>query len=142
MKRVIGLALLLLSSNLLLSNTSFAADAGMELTVKTENGVAYLSGGIGAREEQAMKDLRKDYNLQLTFALTKTGEYLADVTVNIQDVSGKKVLEAMSPGPLFFAKLPPGKYKVSAKFHEKSLTQSTNIKQRGARDLHFYWEKE
>lgn len=142
MKRLICLTLLLMSSSLLLPGIAFSAGAAIGLTPKTENGITYVSGGIGAGQEKAMQDMRKDYNLQLTFALKGTGDYLADLKVNIQDAMGKKVLETMSPGPLFYAKLPQGKYQVTATFHGKSLTQSTDVEKGSARDLHFYWEHE
>ncbi|UUZ63619.1 carboxypeptidase regulatory-like domain-containing protein [Polaromonas sp. P1-6] len=101
MRRVNGLALLLLSSSLLIPSIGFSAEAAMGLTPKTEDGITYVSGGIGAGQAQAMKNMRKDYNLQLTFAEKGTGEYLADIKVNLQDAMGKKVLETVSPGPLF-----------------------------------------
>lgn len=141
MKRVNRLALLLLSSSLLMPGIGFSAEALMGIAPKTENGITYVSGGVGEGQAQTMKGMRKDYNLQLTFAIKGTGEYLADIKVNIQDAKGKKILETVSPGPLFYAKLPQGKYKVTAEFHGKSLTKSTNIKTSSARDLYFYWEE-
>lgn len=143
MKRINRLMLLLLSSILLSPGIGFSDDAVTEITPMTEGNISYVGGGIGAGQAQAMKNLRKDYNLLLTFALKGSGEYLADVNVNIQDAMGKKILETVSPGPLFYAKLPQGKYKITAEYRGKSLTRSTDIKKNSlARDLYFYWGKE
>ena len=142
MKHVNRLALLLLSSILLIPGIGFSAEALWGLRPRPRMESPIVSGGIGEGQAQAMKSMRKDYNLQLTFAMKGTGEYLADIKVNIQDAKDKKVLETVSPGPLFYAKLPQGKYKVTAEFHGKPLTQSTNVKRGSARDLYFYWEKE
>lgn len=142
MKRMNRLALLLLSSSLLMPGIGFSGEALMEIAPTTENGITYVSGGIGEGQAQAMMGMRKDYNLQLTFAIKGTGEYLADVKVNIQDAKGKEILETVSAGPLFYAKLPHGRYKVTAEFNGKPLAKSTNIKAGSARDLYFYWEKE
>lgn len=143
MKRINRLVLLLLSSILLGPGIGFSAEAVTEITPVTEGNISYVGGGIGAGQAQAMKSLRKDYNLLLTFALKGSGEYLADVNLDIQDAKGKKILETVSPGPLFYAKLPQGKYKITAEYHGKALTKSTDIKKSGvARDLYFYWDKE
>ena len=134
------LGMWLLSSSLLFSGVCLADDTVAGVTAMTQNGISYVSGGIGEAQQQALKTMRKDYNLLLTFAIEKSGEYLADVKVSIQDAKGKKILETVSPGPLFYAKLPQGKYRITAESHETPLSKSTTIKKTGARDLYFYWE--
>lgn len=47
-------------------------------------------------------------NLQLVFARTGDGAYLADVDVTIADQRGHEVLSLDSSDPLLFAQLPPG----------------------------------
>lgn len=142
MKRINRLVLLLLSSILLGPGIGFSQEAVTEITPMTEGNISYVGGGIGAGQAQAMKNLRKDYNLLLTFALKGSGEYLADVNLDIQDAKGKKILGTVAPGPLFYAKLPEGKYKITAEYDGKALAKSANIKKNSvARDLYFYWEK-
>lgn len=41
-------------------------------------------------------------------------EYLADVKVQIKDKDGKIVHDAVTQGPFLLAKMPPGRYSVSA----------------------------
>jgi hypothetical protein len=41
-------------------------------------------------------------------------EYLADIKVEIKDKNGKLVLDAVVQGPFLLAKMPPGRYSVSA----------------------------
>lgn len=134
------LGMLLLSSSLLFSGACLADDTAAGMTAMTQNGISYVSGGIGEAQQQALKAMRKDYNLWLTFAIEKSGEYLADVKVRIQDAKGKKVLETVSPGPLFYAKLPQGKYRITAESHETPLSKSTSIGKTGAKELYFYWK--
>lgn len=147
MKRINRLLLVLLSSILFIPGIGFSGEAATEITTEitpvTEGNISYIGGGIGAGQAQAMKNLRKDFNLLLTFALKGSGEYLADINVSIQNAKGKQILETVSPGPLFYAKLPQGKYKVSAEYGGKVLIKSTDIKKGSvARDLYFYWDKE
>lgn len=127
-RRLIKLRQLLLAASLFLPDIGFAVAAPVGLAPKVEDGIAYVSDGIGAEQQQATRDMRKDYNLQLRFAVKDTEEYLADVKAKIQDAAGKKVLETVSTGPFLLAKLPPGKYQVTADFHGKPLPRSTSVK--------------
>ena len=133
---------LLFSACLLLPGIGFAEEEGTEAPTRVENGILYMSGGIGENQQQSMVQRRKDYTLALTFAMKKTGEYVADVNVLIQNAANQKILETKSTGPFFYAKLPPGKYKVSAELDGKSQSKSTQIKITGLRELYFYWEGE
>ena len=93
----------------------------------TENGVTYLSGGIGESEVQQIKNTAKDYNLMLTFTTQKRGAYLADVTVDIENAKGKNILSAVSQGPIFLADLPNGKYRVKATAEGKVVSKNIYI---------------
>ena len=82
--------------------------------VKTQNGITYLSGGIGSDQVTAMNAAAKDYALMLTCSVQDTGAYLADVKVTITDKAGTVVLETVTDGPILLARLSPGQYRVSA----------------------------
>lgn len=135
-----GLTALFLSSGLLFSGVCLAGDTPAEVAAMTQNGISYVSGGVGTAQQQALKSMRKDYNLLLTFAVKKSGAYLADVKVKIQNAKGATLLDAVSSGPYFYARLAPGKYRVMAESKDKVLTQSVSIGKRGAKDLYFYWD--
>ncbi len=66
--------LLLLSSILLGPGIGFSGEAVTEITPVTEGNISFIGGGIGAGQAQAMKNLRKDYNLLLTFAVKGSGD--------------------------------------------------------------------
>lgn len=102
-----------------------AAQEGMP-EVMTTDGVSYTSGGVGEMERSVMMQHAREYNLRLTFA-ARSGEYLADVKVSIRDAKGRTVLDAVSDGPWFYAKLAPGKYKVVAEANGKAVTRSVSV---------------
>lgn len=106
--------------------------------VKTYAGVPYISGGIGLDERETLRSLGKEYNLQLSFALT-AGNYLSDVEVLILDDKGKTVLEAVTQGPWFFTKLPAGTYRIRAKTLGQSLEHVAHVTQSGQTRLAFSW---
>ena len=103
-----------------------------------ENGVSYVSGGVGEGSEQAMREVADQYNLHLTFAAAD-GSYLADVPVTIQDSKGNAVLDTVSPGPLFYANLTPGTYTVAASANGKTQTKRVEVQANSARSLNFAW---
>ena len=120
-------------------SVSFSADYTAPLpAVKQYEGVPYISGGIGDEELSALRSIGSQYNLKLVFAL-KSGEYLADITVQIKDAAGKIVLDAVSDGPCFFTRLTPEKYTVIAVMQGNVVTQKVQLHPKGQSVLHFYW---
>lgn len=106
--------------------------------IQTENGISYVSGGVGDLSQQAMKQLARDFNLRLSFAV-KQGDYLADIPVSIKDRRGNTVLETVSPEPLFYAHLKPGRYTVTASANGVTRTRQVNIGARSPAVVHFAW---
>lgn len=92
------------------------------LKTRREGSIAFLSGGVGEREREILKEMGKDYPLKLIFS-NKKGEYLSDVIVKILDWNGKTILTTASNGPWLFIDLPTGVYdlEVSLKGDRKKL---------------------
>lgn len=121
----------------LLAGFIFYANAGFaQIQPKTQNGITYLSGGVGLDERSEMKASMHGYNLIMTFA-EKSGAYVADVKVSIKSLGGKQGLEAVSDGPLFYAALPPGRYRVSAEYAGKTQTKIVKL---GKANQVFRWQ--
>lgn len=108
----------------------------------TESGITYVSGGNGLEERQALNDVSGDYNLKLVFAEKQSGSYLADVKLSIMDMKGRKVLEAISDGPWFLAKLVPGRYKITAEIAGKTQVRQAKVGSGRLAQLYFYWHVE
>ena len=88
--------------------------------------VPHVSGGIGEDEQQRLLGQQREYNLKLVFTLNE-GNYVADVNVAVKDKSGKTILEDVSGGPFFLAKLPAGHYAVSATYDGKTVTRKVAV---------------
>lgn len=82
----------------------------------TQSGLRYMTGGVGADEREVMESLDVSFNLKLVFA-GRSGNFLSDVKLSITDEPGHNVEEAISNGPWFYIKLPPGLYTVVATFN-------------------------
>lgn len=129
---------LVLACALLVSCLAISAESAAVTAYRNDAGIAYMSGGVGEEERDAMRSLAGDYNLRLVFA-GKDGAYLADVKVGIRDAAGHDILSAVSNGPWFFAKLPSGRYKIHADIDGKNLIQSAVVGRKRQTVLRFYW---
>jgi hypothetical protein len=108
-----------------------------DVRVKNYQGIPYWSGGVGEDDRDALQQVQEDYDLKLVFA-DRSGDYLADVNVLILDAAGKTVLEAVSEGPWFFARLPAGSYTVSAGVPGSQSRRKVRIGPRGRTTLQFH----
>lgn len=107
----------------------------------TPAGIAYYSGGIGDSDPDTIVSLGKDYNVRLTFAIERSGGYVADVKVTIENTkSHETVLDVISGGPLFFAKLPDGNYKITAQLDGAQQTKSITLRKGLPRGAVFYFK--
>lgn len=106
---------------------------------KTENGITYVSGGIGEDEAKAMREEAKHYPLSMVFSANKNNEYLADVRVTIKDAAGKEVLSAISDGPIMLLKLPAGRYTIEAEVEGETLRRTVHVRADGEQQIAFHW---
>ncbi len=116
-----------------------ADDAVVLPNVKTQNGVTYLSGGIGSDQVAAMKSAGKDYAFMLTCSVQKSGEYLADVKVTITNKAGTTVLDTVTEGPILLARLSPGQYRIRADSNGAVLKKTIQIGVGHPVKLNLYW---
>jgi hypothetical protein len=121
--------------------TPAAATLATAAQPKEQNGVSYINGGVGTDEQNAMRALRADYNLQLTFATKQTGAYRSDVQVDIAEPRGSTVLSVANAGPMFFVKLPAGTYRISASAEGKTFKRTVKL---GAapKEMVLHWEND
>ena len=107
---------------------------------RVENGVPYVTGGVGRDQREALLSLANNYNLKLVFALVEHRAFVADVHVRILDEVGKELFATSGAGPWLYAKLPPGKYRVAATIRGRTLERTAEVAPQGAtKQLAFYW---
>jgi hypothetical protein len=93
-------------------------ESGM-ISSKTEQGYAFMSGGVGIEERNLMQRKAGAYDLDLSFA-DKQGHYLSDVSVVIDDENGTQLVNSTATGPFFYIELPTGNYDVKASFDNQT----------------------
>jgi len=112
---------------------------GSLVKIQESQGVRYVSGGVGEGERDELNALSGQFNLRLLFAAQGSGDYLADVQVDIMRESGETILSAQSQGPWFFAKLSPGAYRVKASVLNQTQQQTVRVAGSRQSRLNFYW---
>jgi hypothetical protein len=110
------------------------------LQPRTVGGITYITGGIGVDERDALKKAEGDYTLRLLFAAQGSGELVADVKVTILDAKRKSILEVVSTGPRFFAKLAPGSYRIIAENNGTPIRRTVRISPKSPVSQAFYWK--
>jgi hypothetical protein len=119
----------------------FSADTGALPAEMTQNGLRYVTGGIGADAVAAFKQAAPKYPLELLFAqkATPNDVYLADVKVMIRQ-SGKVMLDAKSGGPFLLVQLLPGKYQIEASSDGVMKQQVVELTQGVHKRVVFVWD--
>jgi hypothetical protein len=130
-------------ANLLVAAPAMSASMNNLPAEKNQGTVTYLTGGVGADESAAIKRAESEFPLSLEFvqAARPKAEYLADVHVTIKDQTGKVLLQTVSDGPFLLAKLPDGKYTVSAENNDQTKTQHVVLAANKPEHVVFEWRK-
>jgi hypothetical protein len=117
------------------------AMAAGTLEVHNQGAVAFVSGGVGHGERQALEAMSGRFNLKLTMALTNR-DFVSDASVRIRDAQGQVVLDTVADGPLLFAQLKPGTYTVSCTLDGKEIHKTAQLTSGKQQQLVFTWPSE
>ncbi|WP_211461208.1 carboxypeptidase-like regulatory domain-containing protein [Collimonas silvisoli] len=129
-------------SVLMAANLAFAADATQgRLQPTTSGATTYLSGGIGEDESTAIQQMANNYSLELEFVIKAKpkDEFTSDVKVKLSDASRNTVLDTVSKGPFFLARLPAGRYHLEASKNGQTKAQDVTIKPGSHQHIMFEW---
>lgn len=139
----IVLAMLLASLPLLspAAETAPVDSAAVQLQTREQNGIPYLSGGIGLDESEAFKQVT-GYNLHMTFSAGAQNKYLSNVDVVIQAADGRSVLSLNQVGPIVYVKLPADKYSIIASQNGQEQRGSVDLKTAAVGTVNLHWNEE
>ncbi|CAD5198728.1 carboxypeptidase regulatory-like domain-containing protein [Pseudomonas sp. FEN] len=113
----------------------------VQLSPQTQNGVSYLTGGIGEDETRAMLQAR-GYNLHIVMSVGAKGEYVPDVDITIQKAGGESVLSLTQVGPMVYVKLPAGKYEIVSHRNGREERQSVVLSGEASETVNVNWKGE
>ncbi len=123
--------------------SSNAETNGATLQFHQQGDVSYVSGGVGKKESEAIRNASKDYLLEMVFMqkASPREQMLAGVQVVIKDQKGNVVLDTVTDGPYLLVNLPKERYTVLAGKNGNSITKKVSISKENHRKLFFLWEK-
>ena len=103
------------------ASPAFSRETGDPMMASTtKQGYAFMSGGVGIDERNQMMKQAHLYDLELSFA-DRSGKYLSDVQVVINDERGDEIVNTTTNGPWFYINLPTGKYDVKATVDNQTM---------------------
>lgn len=123
---------------ILLSHPTFAEQFSMQ--AHSQGDVTFISGGVGIEEQNTLRTMQMDYNLNLLFSVQGTGKYLSNVKVIITNTKGIVFLDTVANGPKLFANLKPGHYIVTANQGDRVVRKTVTIGNHRT-SLYFTWPK-
>ncbi|MFJ7284805.1 carboxypeptidase regulatory-like domain-containing protein [Pseudomonas sp. NPDC099000] len=139
MLSVVAVGVLMFPAMLSAANLEPVDSSGVQIQRQEQNGITYLSGGIGEDEAKAIQQ-STGYNLHMTFSVGSEGKYVPDVELVIQSAQGQSVLILTQAGPLVYVQLPAGKYTVVATRNGEAKRDTTDVGSAGVRNLVFNWK--
>jgi hypothetical protein len=98
----------------------------LPLELMTENGISYISGGIGDEEKEQLIIQEAQFNLRLLLTSTD-GAFYSNVRMELKDASGKVLVSIGDAGPYVYLTVPTGAYTVDVT-SAKGSAKSTSIK--------------
>lgn len=108
--------------------------------VHDSHGIAYVTGGVGQDEVAAFRGVASGYNMRATFT-TGSGEYLSGVVVQVSKPDGTVVFNATSDGPYLFARLPQGRYRLTATQDGVQRSRELYVPARGGVRFKLVWPR-
>ena len=100
----------------------------------------FLNGGVSQEEEAYMHSIAKDWPLRMIFSERKDKEFVADVSLTVTDHRGSPVLVLQNAGPMTYARVPAGKYRISARFHGITESREVTLDGKQGKDVYFHWK--
>lgn len=121
------------------ANTGPAAGAAGRL-VETDpaSGTVFMNGGIGQDEQGLMRRDAAHWPLRMVFSDRADNEFAAGVNLQVFNASGQAVLGLKDAGPMTYARVPQGEYKIVARYDGKELVRNARVGAKGT-EVQLHW---
>jgi len=119
---------------------SASISSAQETLIYSGSDIAYVNGGIGSEESEAIRLQAPEFPVHITFSEGKDGKSITDVDVKITNHDGFSVFELPNAGPILYIKLADGAYEISSQYG--GISKSSKIKVQAGKSTNVYlnWE--
>lgn len=108
--------------------------------VISEAGIAYVVGGVGTDERQAMRSAYKHYKLRVEVA-EKGGAYTADMQLKLLKPDGQTLVDVLIDGPWLLVDVPSGEYVLAVVKDGRHFRQKIKLGNEAQQHVVFVWPK-
>jgi hypothetical protein len=135
--RMLWLSLLAMTP--LAASTAWASSSDMP-PAKTAGPITYFSGGSTSAQSEAMNSEADRYPLEMLFLWGRgQKETPLDVEWSIKNAAGHELVDARSSGPEVLASLPDGRYTVTGRYNETTLSRVVTVHKGKHDDVVLEW---
>jgi hypothetical protein len=97
----------------IINSVGGGAISALPLMMITENGIGYISGGIGDEENDQLNAQASNFNVQLLIT-GMSGEFASNVMLIVKDAKGATLVTLPDAGPKVYLNAPAGSYTIEA----------------------------
>ena len=110
--------------------------------IESRSNLSCMMGGVGLDESQSMREEAKKWPLSVEFSehMDKTDAWISGARLTIINNSGKIIFDEPCNGPMFLAKLAPGKYQLIASYQGVSKKKTIDIQEGKSLKESFNWQ--
>lgn len=122
------------------ASTAWASLSSDMPPAKTAGPITYFSGGSTSAQAEAMNSEAARYPLEMLFFWGRgQKETPVDVQWSIKNAAGHELVDARSSGPEVLASLPDGRYTVTARYNEATLSRNVTVHKGKLDDVILEW---
>jgi hypothetical protein len=98
-----------------------------DIPVRKQSGIPFVSGGTTAAQRQEMQRIANKYPIQLVFTAEGRPPELSGVRVQVRDLRGDTLIDAVAEGPLFYFNPPSGRWTMEAEWNGEKVTRTVDL---------------
>lgn len=109
--------------------------------IQADSNLSCMMGGVGLEESQAMREEGKKWPLVIEFTeqLGKSYAWISGAKLKIINAKGETIFFDQCEGPMFFAKIIPGKYELIATYQNQVKKRTVMIDGKQSVKVSFTW---
>lgn len=110
--------------------------------IQSRSNLSCMMGGVGLDESQSMREEAKKWPLAIEFSerIDKSDAWISGAQLLIVNKNGKIIFDEACNGPMFLAKLAPGKYQLIASYQGISKKKTIEIQEGKSLKESFNWQ--
>jgi hypothetical protein len=105
-------------------------------------GIAYISGGVGQGETDAILAEAKQWPVLLELSQLENGRgvWIFGAQINIMNQQQKLILNAQANGPYMLINLTPGNYQITASYQGVKQSRALTVKADSSQKINIFWK--